>query len=88
MLRFQGYYASKEMFERSTGMDAKTALECGEEVIASLRDAVSSAGFKPAGEFFKRDEPRGSTGLDAFTESVGPAAAVGLTPRARSALPA
>jgi DNA repair photolyase len=74
LLRFQGYDVSREMFERSTGMDAKTALECGEEVIAGVRDAVSRAGFKPAGEFFRWDEPRGSTGLDAFMGSPVPVA--------------
>jgi DNA repair photolyase len=75
LLRFQGYDASREMFEGSTGMDAMTALEGGEEVIASVRDAVSRAGFKQAGEFFKWDEPRESTGLDAFTGRPGPPSA-------------
>lgn len=78
LLRFQGYDASREMFERSTGMDAKTALEGGEEVIARVRDAVSRAGFKPAGEFFSWDEPRGSAGLDAFTGRPRPASAGAL----------
>ena len=88
LLRFQGYDASREMFERSTGMDAKTALERGEEVIARVRDAVSRAGFKPAGEFFRWDEPRGSAGLDAFAGSPGLAEAGRLAPTARSASPA
>ena len=69
LLRFQGYDASREMFERSTGMDAETALESGRDVIAGVRDAISRAGFKPAEGFFRWDEPRASTGLDAFTEA-------------------
>jgi hypothetical protein len=88
LLRFQGYDVSREMFERSTGMDARTALQCGEEVIAGVRDAVSRAGFKPAVEFFKWDGPRGSPGLDEFTGSPAPGATAGLTTSERFALPA
>jgi len=79
LLRFQGYDASREMFERSTGMDAKAALDGAEEVIAEVRDAVSRRGFELPEEFFKWDEPRESAGLDEF---VGPDE---LTPRAKSA---
>jgi hypothetical protein len=70
LLRFQGYDASREMFERSTGIDAGTALEGGEELIAGVRDAVSRAGFKAPSEFFRwEEEPRDSPTLDEF---VGP----------------
>ncbi len=75
LLRFQGYDVSREMFERSTGMDAETALEAGQETIAGVRSAVSNAGFKAPGEFFRWDEPRGRPGLDEFVgKPVGAAA--------------
>jgi DNA repair photolyase len=73
LLRFQGYDASKKMFERSTGVDAETALEASEETIAGVREAVSRAGFKSPGDFFRWERPRVSPGLDGFVE--GPAAA-------------
>jgi DNA repair photolyase len=68
LLRFQGYDASREMFQRSTGMDAEKALEGGEEVITRVRDAVSSAGFKVPREFFRWDRSPES-GLDPFIGS-------------------
>jgi len=72
LLRFQGYDASREMFERSTGIEAETALEEGEETIAGVREAVSRSGFKASSEFFRWERPRASLGLDGFVE--GPAA--------------
>ena len=81
LLRFQGYDASRKMFERSTGIDAETALEAGEETIAGVREEVSRAGFKAPSEFFRWERPMASPGLDGFVE--GPAAAT-----RSSALPA
>ena len=69
LLRFQGYDASREMFERSTGITAEAALEGGEEALAGVRDAVSRAGFKSPGDFFRWEGPGASRGLDGFVES-------------------
>lgn len=89
LLRFQGYDASRGMFERSTGMDAETALEKGEEIIAGVRAAVSRAGFKLPGEFFRWDGPRASSGLDEFfAQTVGPSASRGVEAIGAAALPA
>lgn len=68
LLRFQGYEASREMFEAATGMAAAKALESGEEVIARVREAVANAGFKGPDELF-RWEPPTAPSLDQF---VGP----------------
>ena len=66
LLRFQGYDVSREMFERSTGVKAETALEAGEETIARVREAVSRAGFRAPSEFFKWKRPPAPPGLDGF----------------------
>ena len=71
LLRFQGYDVSREMFERSTGIKAETALEAGRETIAGVRDAVSRAGFKPPGEFFRWERPGAAPGLDEFVGGPG-----------------
>jgi DNA repair photolyase len=68
LLRFQGYEASREMFEAATGMTADKALESGEGVIARVREAVSRAGFKGPDELFRWEPPRAPS-LDQF---VGP----------------
>lgn len=63
LLRFQGYRASKEMFELSTGMSAEAALRAGNETISEVREAVSKSGFEDAEEFFAWDA-RPGPGLD------------------------
>jgi DNA repair photolyase len=68
LLRFQGYDVSREMFERSTGIDAAVALEAGEETIARVREAVLRAGFKAPSEFFRWERARASPGLDEFVQ--------------------
>jgi DNA repair photolyase len=68
MLRFQGYDASREMFEAATGMKADEALASGEEVMSRVREAVERAGFKDPDEFFRWEPPRACS-LDEF---VGP----------------
>jgi DNA repair photolyase len=65
LLRFQGYDASREMFEAATGMTADEALESGESVIARVREAVSLAGFKGPDELFRWEPPRAPS-LDQF----------------------
>jgi DNA repair photolyase len=82
LLRFQGYDVSREMFERSTGLEAEVALEAGEETIGDVRRAVARAGFEPPSEFFRWERPRALQGLDEFVASN---AGAGATP---SALPA
>lgn len=66
LLRFEGYDVSREMFERSTGIEAEKALEASEETIADVKKAVSRAGFKGASEFFRWEGQGASPGLDGF----------------------
>jgi DNA repair photolyase len=68
LLRLQGYDVSREMFERTTGIEAETALKAGQETIAGVRDAISRAGFKAPSDFFRWEGPRASPGLDEFAE--------------------
>ena len=68
LLRFQGYEASREMFEAATGMTAEKALESGEDTISRVREAVARAAFKSPDELFRWQPPRAPS-LDEF---VGP----------------
>jgi DNA repair photolyase len=69
LLRFQGYDASRKMFEAATGMAAEKALECGEGVIAGVKEAVARAGFKGPDELFRWEPPRGPS-LDEFVAPI------------------
>ncbi len=89
LLRFQGYEASKKMFERSTGLDARAALEAGEETLEEVRRAVARAGFREVRDSFSWEDSRKPLGLDAFFgppthSAMGCAAPIGSS----SALPA
>jgi DNA repair photolyase len=69
LLRFQGYEASREMFEAATGMSAEEALESGQDVIARVRDAVEKAGFKSPDELFDWAPPS-TPSLDQFVSAI------------------
>jgi DNA repair photolyase len=71
LLRFQGYEASREMFERSTGIEATTVLSGGEGTMAMVRDAVTRAGFADAEEFFRWQGPKAAPRLDTFLGTSG-----------------
>lgn len=66
LLRFQGYEASEEMFERATGMSAEAALLDGDETIAAVRRSVEMSGFEKTEDFFRWDWPEEGPGLDSF----------------------
>lgn len=71
LLRFQGYEASRRMFELSTGLDAEAALEGGENRIGEVREAVARAGLRTSDGFFSWKETAAMEGLDSFVGSTG-----------------
>jgi DNA repair photolyase len=67
LLRFQGYRASKEMFETSTGLLAENVMLNAEEAISEAREAIATEGFMEPEKFFQWDEaPERPPGLDDF----------------------
>lgn len=69
LLRFQGYEASRENFELSTGMQAEEVLRRGEETAAYVRGAIAREGFTPPEEFFMwEDDGQAPECLDAFLD--------------------
>lgn len=87
LLRFQGYEASRKMFEESTGLDSEAVLKDGQVTIERVRKAVSRAGFQEASEFFMWEPSAESTGLDGFFEAPSLEPSTGSS-RGLSALPA
>lgn len=66
LLRFQGYDASREMFERSTGLSSETVLATGEETMERVREAIAGFGFEESHDFFAWEDPSKSQRLDRF----------------------